>query len=140
VACAMLALQLTSGPVGLLNFTRIPLGEDDTMKALISSIAAIAFLAVSAPALAANTAAVPAPAAAATAPAAAVTAPADTATAPKTATKVEKHHHKHHHKTACSAPSSLDTRLRYAATRSVKLSRARDGLTKPSFSTSHSAL
>jgi hypothetical protein len=40
----------------------------------------------------------------------------------------------------CSAPGSLDTRLRYAATRIVKVSRARDGLTKPSFSTSHSAL
>jgi hypothetical protein len=43
-------------------------------------------------------------------------------------------------KQRCIAPGFLDTRLRYAATRSVKCSRARDGLTKPSFSTSHSAL
>ena len=38
----------------------------------------------------------------------------------------------------CSAPGSLDTRLRYAVTRSVKVpqaSRALDGLTNPSFST-----
>ena len=40
----------------------------------------------------------------------------------------------------CSAPGSLDTRLRYAATLLVKFSRALDGLTKPSFSISHSAL
>ena len=102
----MLALQLTSGPVGLFDFTRIPFGEDDKMKALISSLTAIAFLAVSAPALAADPAAVPAPAPAATAPAAAVTTPADTAAAPKTATKVTKGHH---HKTAKKAEKAVQS-------------------------------
>jgi alpha-tubulin suppressor-like RCC1 family protein len=41
---------------------------------------------------------------------------------------------------SCIAPGFLDTRLRYAATRNVNCSRALDGLTKPIFSTSHSAL
>jgi hypothetical protein len=43
-------------------------------------------------------------------------------------------------KIACIAPGFLDTKLAYAARRRVTLSRAADGLTKPSFSTSHSAL
>ncbi len=88
VACEMLVLQLTSGLVGLLDFTRILLEKTTIMKTLISSLAAIAFLAVSTPAMAGDTAAAPAPAAASAA------APADTTAAPKKATKAKKHHHK----------------------------------------------